>query len=78
MTASRIVILTVAFAALGMGVGVFLGIFGTVIVSMVRHTHADVANSYRLFAIPLATICGAGTLIYQVTRELSTALRSRT
>ena len=70
--------MTVAFTALGMGVGIFLGIFGTVIVAMVRHTHPDLANSYRLFAIPLAIICGAVTLVYQVFNEVSGGLRSRT
>ncbi len=78
MTTSRIVVLTAMFAALGMGVGIFVGIFGTVILAMIRHTHADMANSYRHFAIPLAILCGTVAFGYQVSREVSLALRSRT
>ena len=78
MTASRIVVLTAMFAALGMGVGMFVGIVGTLILSMIRHTHPDMANSYRQFAIPLAILCGTVALGYQLAKEFSNLLRSRT
>jgi NhaP-type Na+/H+ and K+/H+ antiporter len=78
MTTSRIVLLTIMSMALGMGLGLLAGIFGTIIASMIRHTNADMTAAYRTFAIPSALLFGSVTLGYQLVREIGGAVRART
>lgn len=72
----RIILLTALFAALGMGVGLFAGIMGTIIYNAVKHTNIDLATAYRSVAIPSAVVCGALALLYNIGMTIRTAMRS--
>lgn len=77
MTTFRILLLTVMSMALGMGVGLLTGIAVTAILSMVRHTNADMTAAYRTFAVPMALLFGGMVLGYQVVREIKGAFGTR-
>ena len=78
MTTSRIVLLTLMSMALGMGLGLLTGIFATIVVSMIRHTNADMTLAYRTYAIPTALVFGGVMLVYQLVREIRGDSRTRT
>ncbi|HWR36561.1 MAG TPA: hypothetical protein VN622_11890 [Clostridia bacterium] len=77
MKTFRVILLSLMFAALGMGLGLLMGILGTVAYAIVNHSHPDVTVAYRLVAIPLAIISGLVALLYTVFNEIRTALRTR-
>ncbi len=60
----RTFLLTLLFAMLGMGVGLFLGIIITLIGAGIHHTSPDMTMAYRHFAVPVAIISGGGMLLY--------------
>ena len=71
----RILMLTVLFAALGMGLGLFFGILGTAIYGGIKHMHVDLAMAYRDVAIPLAVVCALGAFVYNSMTTLRRAMR---
>jgi uncharacterized protein YacL len=71
----RIVILTVFFAAFGMGIGLFFGILGTVLYAAIKHIHIDMAMAYRDIAIPVALISALGAFVYNTMTTLRRAMR---
>jgi hypothetical protein len=74
----RILILTVLFAAVGMGIGLFFGIFGAVLYGAIKHMHVDMAMAYRDVAIPLAIISALGAFVYNTMATLRRAMRRPT
>lgn len=73
----RVLFTALLFTAGGMGVGLFLGIVGMVLYSMIRGQQVDMSNAYRHVAIPLAILCGSIALIGSAVLEVR-ARRQRT
>jgi hypothetical protein len=78
MAIFRILILTLAFAAFGMGLGLFFGILGTILYGAIKHMHVDMAIAYRDVAIPLAVISALGAFVYNTMTTLRRAMRRHT
>ena len=72
---SRILLLTVIFAALGMGLGLFFGILGAVVYGAIKHTHMDMAMAYRAVAIPSAITFGSCAFLYSIFESIRRAVR---
>jgi len=75
----RVLVTTLLFTAGGMGVGLFLGIVGTVVYGMIKGGPIDMTNAYRHVAIPVALLAGvvalAGSAILEVrSRRTRTSL----
>ncbi|HME33147.1 MAG TPA: hypothetical protein VKG65_10375 [Terriglobales bacterium] len=66
----RVLFTTLLFMAAGMGVGLFLGIVGTVFYGIIKGSNVDMTNAYKHVAIPVAVILGAvafaGALVLEV------------
>ena len=66
----RVLFTTLLFSAAGMGVGLFLGIVGTVVYGIIRGSNVDMSNAYKHVAIPVAVTLGAaafaGALVLEV------------
>jgi hypothetical protein len=58
----RVLFTTLLFTAGGMGIGLFLGIIGTILFGGLRG-HIDMTNAYRHVAIPFAICVGTVALI---------------
>jgi hypothetical protein len=71
----RILVLTVLFAAAGMGLGLFFGIIGTALYAAVKHSQVDMANAYRDIAFPLAVTSGLCAFVYNSMTTLKRAMR---
>lgn len=71
----RILIVTLIFAAFGMGLGLFFGILGTVLYAAIKHIHVDMAMAYRDVAIPLALVSALCALVYNTMTTLRRAMR---
>src|SRR6516165_8276152 len=54
----RVLFTTLLFSAAGMGVGLFLGIVGTVVYGIIRGSNVDMSNAYKHVAIPVAVTLG--------------------
>jgi Flp pilus assembly pilin Flp len=78
MVSFRTVLLTLLFAALGMGVGLLVGIIATVVIAAIHHVQPDMSQAYRCFAIPLSAVCGAGAFLWNVIRGVKDAFGGRT
>lgn len=73
----RVIVATLLFTAGGMGAGLFLGIVGTVLYSIIRGSQIDMTNAYKHVAIPVAILCGSVALVGSVVMEVR-ARRTRT
>jgi hypothetical protein len=71
----RTVVFTVTCTGLGMAIGLFTGILVQVIRSLVHHGAIDMTVAYRIFAIPLAVVCGVSALVVFSVIERRTARR---
>jgi lipopolysaccharide export LptBFGC system permease protein LptF len=74
----RVLVTTLLFTAGGMGVGLFLGIMGTVVYGMIKGGQIDMTNAYRHVAIPVALLIGfialVGSSILEVRSRTRTSL----
>lgn len=75
-SAVRVLFTTLIFTAGGMGLGLFLGIIGTVAYGMLHGGQIDMRDAYRHVAVPTALTIGAiafaGALLLEVrTRRTS-------
>jgi hypothetical protein len=66
----RVLFTTLLFTAAGMGIGLFLGIVGTIIYGMMNGNNIDMTNAYRHVAIPVAITLGAAALIGALVLEV--------
>ncbi len=73
----RVLFTTLLFTAGGMGVGLFLGILGTVLYGMISGNKTDMSIAYRHVAIPVAILTGSIALIGSAVLEVR-ARRQRT
>lgn len=72
----RVLFTTLLFAAAGMGAGLFLGILGTVLYSLLSGHQVDMANAYRHVAFPIALVTGSIALIGSAVLEVRARRRT--
>lgn len=77
MKGFRMVLLTVLWAGLGMGVGLFCGILGVLVFSAMRHLTPDMSMAYRYVSIPAAVVSGSGALLWNLVRNCQAAAKRR-
>jgi hypothetical protein len=69
----RVVLLSVLWAGLGMGVGLFFGIVGLVAVSAMQHKTPDMSMAYRNISIPVAICSGCCAFLWNLGRTIQAA-----
>lgn len=69
----RTLFVTLLFALIGMGAGLFAGIIGVVVLAFVKDVHPDMQTAYLRVAIPTAIVFGAIALVYNVVQEIRRA-----
>ena len=74
----RIVVLTVLWSGLGMGVGLFCGIIGVALASAILHRAPHMDMAYRSVSIPLAILCGSCAFLWNLMRTVQAVRRRRT
>lgn len=77
MKGFRLVLLTVLWTGLGMGVGLFCGILGTLILGAVRHVTPDMSLAYRHVSIPVAVCSGSGAFLWNLVRTWQSGVQKR-
>jgi hypothetical protein len=75
MKVFRIVLLTILWGGLGMGVGLFSGIIGLLVRSLVVHATPDMSLAYRYVSIPLALTTGSCALLWNLVRTVQAAAK---
>ena len=73
MKSFRVLFLTVLWAGLGMGVGLFCGILGVLAVGALRHQAPDMSMAYRYVSIPVAICSGSCAFVWNVFRVAQAA-----
>jgi hypothetical protein len=68
MKGFRLLLLTVLWSGLGMGVGLFCGIIGVVAASMILHRTPEMDLAYRHVSIPVAVCSGGGAFLWNLMR----------
>jgi len=74
MKVFRIVLLTVMWAGIGMGLGLFSGIVVLLVRSLIVHTTPDMSLAYRHVSIPLAITTGSCAFFWNVVRSCQVAV----
>jgi len=77
MKGFRIILLTVLWSGLGMGVGLFCGILGVVAWSAIQHRTPQMDLAYRSISIPVAIASGSCALLWDVMGTLQAAAKKR-
>jgi hypothetical protein len=77
MKGARVVLLTVLWTGLGMGLGLFCGIIGLLIRSAILHLTPDMSMAYRSFSIPVAITSGSCAFLWNVMRTVQAAGKRR-
>lgn len=75
MKGFRLVALTVMWAALGMGVGLFCGILGLMIAGAIMHHMPVMSMAYRKISIPAAIVSGSCAFVWNLARTVQVAAR---
>jgi hypothetical protein len=73
----RVLFTALLFTAGGMGLGLFVGIIGTIVYGIIRGGQIDMTNAYKHVAIPVAFTLGAVALCGGIVLEVR-AQRERT
>ena len=66
----RVLLATFIGTLVCFAVSLFIGIFGTMIVSALRGIHPDMRIAYRLIALPIAAVAGAIILVLSLVMEI--------
>jgi len=69
-SAVRVLFTALLFTAGGMGLGLFLGIIGTIVYGIMRGGQIDMTNAYKHVAIPVAFGLGAAALVGALVLEV--------
>jgi hypothetical protein len=75
MKGFRVLLLTVLWAGMGMGVGLFCGIMGLLAWSAWRHQTAEMDVAYRNVAVPLAILTGGCAFLWNLLRMTQAGVR---
>jgi uncharacterized membrane protein YhhN len=73
MKGFRVIVLTVLWSGLGMGVGLFCGILGVLAAGAIQHRTPDMSVAYRYISIPVAIGSGSCAFLWNVVRTLQAA-----
>ena len=74
MKVFRIVLLTILWSGVGMGVGLFSGIVVLLAKSLIQHVTPDMSLAYRHVSIPLAITTGSCAFFWNVVRSCQAAV----
>ena len=74
-SAVRVLFTTLLFTAGGMGVGLFLGIVGTIVYGIIRGGNIDMTNAYKHVAVPVAITLGAAAFVGALVLEVRSRRR---
>jgi hypothetical protein len=74
----RVILATFIGTLICFAVSLLVGIVGTVIVSALRHTHADMTVAYRLIALPTAAVAGSIIFVLALAMEIRHYRQSKT
>jgi hypothetical protein len=77
MKGARVVLLTVLWTGLGMGVGLFCGIIGLLVKSAILHQTPDMSVAYRYISIPLAITSGSCAFLWNLIRTFQSARKRK-
>jgi uncharacterized membrane protein YhhN len=77
MKGFRVLLLTVLWTGLGMGVGLFCGILGVLVVSAIMHRTPDMSMAYRDISIPVAVCSGSCAFLWNMVRSCQAAAKRR-
>lgn len=77
MKAMRLLLLTILWTGVGMGVGLFCGIIGVAGWSAVGHHTPEMDMAYRRVAVPVAVIVGGCAFLWNLLRIMQAAVRRR-
>ena len=77
VSAARVLFATLLFTAGGMGIGLLLGILGTLAWGMMRGGNIDMTNAYRHVAIPIAITIGCIAFVGAIYLEVRPRRTSR-
>jgi uncharacterized BrkB/YihY/UPF0761 family membrane protein len=66
----RTVFLSLLFGLIGMGIGLFAGIIGMVVLAFAKGVHPDMQVAYLRVAIPVAIAFAAIAFVYNVIGEI--------
>jgi len=74
----RVLLVTFIGTLICFAVSLLVGIVGTVIVSAIRHTDANMTVAYRLIALPTAAVAGSIIFVLALTMEIRHYRQSKT
>ncbi len=77
MKVARLLLLTIFWTGLGMGVGLFCGIVGLVARGAILHTTPDMSLAYRYVSVPVAICSGSCAFLWNVVRTVQAGARRR-
>jgi hypothetical protein len=77
MKGTRLALLTLLWAGLGMGAGLFCGIVGLMIGGAMTHRIPDMTTAYRHISIPVAIFSGSCACLWNLMRTAQAAVRRR-
>lgn len=66
----RVLLATLIGTLVCFAVSLLIGIFGIIIVSMLRGMHPDMRIAYRLIALPMGLVAGAIILVLSLVMEI--------
>ena len=74
----RVLLVTFIGTLICFAVSLLVGIIGTVAVSALQHTHANMTVAYRLIALPTAVVAGAIIFVLALAMEIRHYRQSKT
>src|SRR5713226_10615625 len=74
----RVLLVTFIGTLISFAVGLLLGIFGTVVLSSLRHVNPNMTVAYRHIALPAAAVAGSIIFVLALTLEIRHYRQSKT
>jgi hypothetical protein len=74
----RVLLVTFIGTLISFAVGLLLGIFGTVVLSSLRHVNPNMTVAYRHIALPAAAVAGSIVFVLALTLEIRHYRQSKT
>jgi hypothetical protein len=74
----RVLLVTFIGTLISFAVSLLIGILGMVIISALRHTHANMTVAYRVIALPAAVVAGSIIFVLALAMEVRYYRQSKT